>query len=243
MIRNSCKRADQIITISENTKKDTEKFFSINEEKIKVIYLAPDSEYKKIDDKKKLISIREKYGLNKKFIFYSGSISPRKNIIRLVKAYENMYKEIDIDLVMTGNVGWNNQAELGIIEKNVHIKLLGNISKEDLVILYNLAEVCVYPSLYEGFGLPILEAQACGCPVITSNTSSMPEVAGRGAFLINPYDIKEITEAMKRVIIDSKLREELIKEGFNNVRNFSWSKCAKETLYICKQFNKYGKCE
>jgi glycosyltransferase involved in cell wall biosynthesis len=226
------KRADFIIVNSENTKKDLIKFLNIPKKKVKTILLAQDSAYKIIKKKSILEKVRKKYRLDNKFIFYSGSINPRKNLKRVIKSFQKTQDKIKLDLVITGITTWKSGEEMKMIKENPKIKLLGLIPKEDLVCLYNLAEVFIYPSLYEGFGLPILEAQACGCPVITSNISSMPEVAGQGAILINPYRIDEITEAIYKVTGSKKIREDLIQKGFKNIKRFSWEKAARETLAI-----------
>jgi len=231
----SLRNADRIIAVSKNTKSEILNYFSIPQKKIEIIYEGVEKRYKKKNNPSFLDKIRQKYNLNRTFIFYSGSISPRKNLFRLIKAFEKIQEKTNCELVIAGNKMWNNKKEMEIIRKNSKIKILGFVPEEDLVALYNLAEVYVYPSLYEGFGLPILEAQACGCPVITSNVSSMPEVAGKGAVLVNPHSVNEIADAMEKVLKDKKLRDKLIKEGYKNVKRFSWEKCARETLKLCEE--------
>ncbi len=235
MIPISCRLADKIVAISKNTKKELVSFLKIPKEKIKVIYLGVSKNYRTIKNKAVLKKIQKKYCLDRPFIFYSGSISPRKNLKRLILSFEKIKNKFNLDLVITGNKAWNNKEEEQMIKENPRIKVLGCIPQRDLIHLYNLAEVYLYISLYEGFGLPILEAQACGCPVITSNISSMPEVAEKGALLVNPYSVNEIARAMKKVLENKKLRKKLINEGYKNVKRFSWKKCAKETLKICKE--------
>ncbi|MFW6025682.1 MAG: glycosyltransferase family 4 protein [Candidatus Woesearchaeota archaeon] len=171
-----------------------------------------------------------KYSINKPFIFYVGSDVGRKNIKRLAKSFNSIEKQIPHELILAGNIRrqYNSQR----------IKKIGYVNNEDLVQLYNQADLYVYPSLYEGFGLPILEAQACGCPVLTSNVTSMPEVAGYGAHIVNPYSEKEIAEGMEKILNDKKYREELIKKGFENVKRFSWEKTARDILKVCKDLSK-----
>lgn len=234
MIRSSCKRADKIIAISNNTKKDLINILDVPEEKIKVVYEGVNSKYKIISDKKSLENIREKYHLHDPFIFYAGSISPRKNIKMLISAYQKLPKDINMNLVITGNKLWNNKKEMVLIKQNPRIKLLGFVPEEDLPYFYNLASLYIYPSLYEGFGLPILEAQACGCPVICSNISSLPEVANNSAILIDPYNEDEITKALIKIITERGLREELIRKGLQNIKRFSWINTAKQTLEVLK---------
>jgi len=226
------KRADKIIASSTNTKNDLMRLLNIPKDKIEVILLAPDECFKPMRNKVLLNKIKKKYSIKNKFIFYSGSINPRKNIKRVIESFELIKDKMNYDLIITGGSIWKSEEEMNLIKNNPRIKLLGLIPKEDLIALYNLAEVYVYPSLYEGFGLPILEAQACGCPVITSNVSSMPEVAGKGALLVNPNNTNEIVNATEKILTSKRLRENLIKRGFENIGRFSWKKTVKETLKI-----------
>ncbi|MDO8509461.1 MAG: glycosyltransferase family 1 protein [Nanoarchaeota archaeon] len=236
MIKSSCKRADRIISVSENTKKDIIRILGINADKITPVHEGVDEKFRVIKDKKKLDSLREKYNLKNEFIFYAGSISPRKNIKRLISAFQSVQEKTKMDLVITGNKLWNNEEEMALIKQNPRIKVLGLVPDEDLPLLYNLASMYVYPSLYEGFGLPILEAQACGCPIIASNASSLPEVAGQGgALFVDPYKEEEIAQAI--LMLDrknGKMRAELVKSGFRNVKNFSWINSARESLGVVK---------
>src|SRR3989344_1924924 len=154
----------------------------------------------------------------KNVIFYAGSISPRKNLKRLINAFNQVQDKIGHDLVITGNKLWGNKREMQMIKQNPRIKVLGFIPDEDLPILYNLASLYVYPSLYEGFGLPILEAQASGCPVISSNASSLPEVAGKGALYFDPEKEGEIAKMILKLAGDDKLKDKLVKIGFENIK-------------------------
>ena len=233
MIKNSCKRADKIIAVSENTKMDIFNILGINEEKIKVIYEAADEKYKVINNEGRLSEIKEKYNLNREFILFTGGITPRKNLIRLIRAFNNIPDKISHDLVLTGGKGWNNKKELELIEQNKKIKRLGFIPDEEMPYLYNLADFFVYPSLYEGFGLPVLEAQACGCPVITSNVSSIPEVSGDSVLYIDPYKTKDIGAKIMMLAKNESLKKDLIRKGFKNVKRFSWDKSTKDILNIC----------
>lgn len=230
MIKSSCKRADMIISDSENTKTDIINILGINEDKIKVIYGAADPKYKVIVDDVKMSEIKDKYGLNGKFILFTGGITPRKNLIRLIEAFANISNKIPHKLVLTGGKGWNNKKELELIEQNGKIKRLGFVPDAEMPYLYNLADIFVYPSLYEGFGLPILEAQACGCPVIASNVSSIPEVGGNGVLYIDPNSISDISEKLINLAHDANLKRRLINEGFKNVKRFDWDKTTKELL-------------
>jgi glycosyltransferase involved in cell wall biosynthesis len=233
MIKSSVKRADKVVAISNNTKKDIENILKTPKEKISVIYEATNSNFRVIKDKKALEEVRKKYDLTKPFIFYAGSISPRKNVKRLITAFKNLANK-DLDLVITGNKLWNNNEEMAMIKKEERIKLLGLVPEDHLPLLYNLANFYIYPSLYEGFGLPTLEAQQCGCAVLSSNASSLPEVGGKGALYFNPYSEREIKEAIEKIERDSKLKKDLIKKGLANVKTFSWDKASKELLEVIK---------
>lgn len=233
MIKSSVKRADKIIAISKNTKKDIKKILRIEESKTNVIYEAANSKFKIIKDKKALEKIRKYYSLEKPFIFYAGSISPRKNVKGLISAFKNL-NDHNLDLVITGNKLWDSREEMEMIKKDPNIKLLGLVPENHLPYLYNLASFYIYPSLYEGFGLPILEAQACGCPVLASNMSSLPEVGGDGAIYFNPYSEKDIKEAMEKIANNPKLKKALVKKGLANAKSFSWDKASKELLEVMK---------
>ena len=240
MIKNSCKRADVIIAVSENTKKDIVSILGTNEEKIKVIHSGVSNEFNIMKNKDILNEVRKKYQLNKEFILFTGGITPRKNVVRLIKAFNQISDKIPHELVLTGARGWNNKKENELIEQNDKIKKLGFVPDEDMPILYNLADIFVYPSLYEGFGLPPLEAMACGCPVIASNASSIPEVVGDAGMMIDPYDVSGLAKAMYEVSTNDELRGELIKRGLDRAKQFSWEKCVRECLIVFEEANING---
>ena len=232
------RNADAIITISETSKKDICRFLKINPDKIHVVYLAPKDIFKSKVSDSMYRYIESKYKLPAKFVLYVGDINYNKNIPGLIKAV----KLSGIPLVIVGKNALKIE-ELAQSNHPEHIHLkeiltdikskgvvrLGFVPDEDLAAIYGLAGVYCQPSYYEGFGLVILEAQACGCPVITSNTSSMPEIAGKGAILVDPYSVDDIIRGMKEV---SKNREKVVKAGFGNIKRFSWEKCARETLKV-----------
>jgi glycosyltransferase involved in cell wall biosynthesis len=176
----------------------------------------------------------------KNFSLFVGSLEPRKNVGTLIKAYAD-YLKADPNqylLIITGGRGWLNHdiytlvAELGIEQ---HVRFLGYIQESDLRCLYSVAKVFVYPSLYEGFGLPPLEAMACGAPVITSHTSSLPEVVGDAAILIDPYNVEELFHALKTVLLDDDLRLQLRKKSLERAKLFSWTRTAQETLAVYQE--------
>lgn len=236
-IKDAARYADQIIAISEHTKNDLMHYMKVPEERITVTYLAAGSDYYQISDPVILNSTAKKYKLPDNYILFIGSLEPRKNIRTLLKAYSNLPNKFQKEffLVIAGGKGWLNSdipslvQELNISDK---VKFAGYIEKQDINAVYSQAAVFVYPSLYEGFGLPILEAMACGTPVITSNTSSMPEVAGDAARLITPTDIDELTGALEDTLKNESLRQDMRQKGLRQASLFSWEKCAKETLAV-----------
>jgi glycosyltransferase involved in cell wall biosynthesis len=242
----SAKKADKIITGSEHSKKDIISILGIPEEKIKVIYIGVDEEYKVIKDQSKLNLVKAKYGLNKKFILHVGSLNPRKNISRLIEAYNKLPLELskEYQLVLVGGKGWRSNEIFAKIEKlglNDKVLFTGFVEDDDLHLLMNAASLLVFPSLYEGFGIPPLEAMACGIPVVASNTSSIPEVVGDAALLFDPYNVEEMSVAIYKALTDEQLRNDLVKRGFERVKYFSWKKTAQETLAVYNEiYNSIG---
>lgn len=225
-VKFAIENSDKIIAVSEATKKDILKYFNIQEKKIDIvspgIYLE---DYMK-DDNDDILS---KYKLPNSYILYLGTLEPRKNIINIIKSFEKYKKEnkSKIQLVLVGKKGWKYEKIFQAYEESPYkeeIKILGYIDEKDKVLLYKNAKVFLYPSFYEGFGMPILEAMAAGTPVITSNISSLPEVAGNAAILVNPYDINEILDAMREVLNNEKLRKNMIALGFNQANKYTWEK-------------------
>lgn len=238
MIRSSIKRANYVISVSRNTKNDIVEIIGTDESQVKVIYEAADQKYRQITDNIRLNEIKNKYQLADKFIFYSGSLSPRKNMLRFLTAFNKIKDTIPHKLVLTGGKSWK--------DKNVHemidqigdsIIKLGHVPDEDMPFIYNLADLFVYPSLYEGFGLPPLEAMACGCPVIASNTSSIPEVVGNAAIIVDPYKTEELEKAMYQLLTNRELREISIQNGRERVKHFTWENSAREMLHLFKKID------
>lgn len=228
---------DKIIAISNSTKIDLMRYFHIPEHKIKVIYLGIDSFYKPADTEEQT-RVLNKYCIKQPFILFVGTLEPRKNIPTLLKSFYKLKKnKYPHKLVIVGRKGWRYRNIFEIISSlklQDEIIFTGYVPEEDLPGLYSAANLFVYPSLYEGFGLPPLEAMACGCPVITSNTSSLPEIIGDGGVLVNPYDFEAFTKVIQNLIDDLSLKEELIKKGFSRSRFFSWKQCAKSTYEVYK---------
>lgn len=232
------KRSQNIFTISHYVQREIKKLFKDSDNKISVIYPGIGSDFRIIHDQILKNAIIAKYKLPAKFILFVGTIEPRKNLLRLVEAYDqfiNKYSLNDLSLILVGERGQDYQQLLEKIKKlNLTSKVivLHYIPMADLPCLYNLATVFAFPSLDEGFGLPVLEAMACGSPVITSNISSLPEVAGSAAILINPDNVDEIAKALNKILANEGLRQELKQRGLDRAKNFSWQKTAREILKI-----------
>jgi glycosyltransferase involved in cell wall biosynthesis len=230
-------RTDCIITDSENTKKDCIKYLNIPEEKIEVIYLAADKRYKYLENKQELKDeLRFKYNINDLFILYVGTVESRKNVSLLIKSFHELKKlGVKHKLVL---IGVHGHGSAKIVELVSSLNLVddviftGYVPDNDLVKFYNTADIFIYPSLYEGFGLTPLEAMACGCPVISSNTSSLPEVIGEAGVLVDPYDYKVLAGEIYRVLIDEDLRKELSKKSLQRSKVFNWKKTAKKTWNV-----------
>lgn len=229
------KNTDKIITISKNSKKDIMNIYKIPEKQIIVTNLGVDKKFKKIKNRKVLEDVKNKYDLPENFILFVGTIEPRKNLENLIRVFSK-YRNKEIKLVIVGKMGWKYKPFFKTLKQlnlNKDIKLLGFVEDDDLPYLYNLAKVFVYPSFYEGFGLPVLEAMACGCPVITSNTSSLPEVIGNAGIMIDPKNLEnELIPAVEKILNSPTIRNELIEKGFVEAKKFSWIKTVKRTLNI-----------
>jgi glycosyltransferase involved in cell wall biosynthesis len=227
------KRASLIIAVSRRAKEDIISYMGINPGKVKVAYLATDPIFRFIGDPEQLELVSAKYNLPRRFILFAGHIYPGKNFGRLLEAFSTVRKDMDIHLVVAGGMRWKYQNDLNAIEtlglkKSVHFA--GYVPQNELVAFYNLAAATVFPSHYESFGLPNIESNACGCPLITSRTGGMPEAAGDAAMYVDPLDVADIANAIVRVLTDEDLRQSLIAKGYENAARFSWKKTARATL-------------
>jgi glycosyltransferase involved in cell wall biosynthesis len=227
---------DKIVSVSENTKNDIVDICGVDKEKVKVIYPGVNNSFYRQLKPELYNQIKNKYQLKNKFILYIGTLEPRKNIEGLIEAFNVFCRKRrvnDCDLVIAGGRGWKSNKIIKKWKESEHrnkIKFLGYIPHEDKPYLYNAASIFAYPSFYEGFGFPPLEAMACGTPVLTSFSSSLSEVAGDSAFLVDPYNTNKIADYLERLIIDKKLREELKQRGLETVKKYNWEKTAKEYI-------------
>lgn len=241
------KKADAIITDSQSSKKDVIKHAGIESSKIQVIYLASGNSFKRIKvSKERRQFLRNKYGLPERFVLYVGDATWNKNLPRLIEGI----KKINATLVLVGKAlaeplekidltnPWNQDLikVYEMTKNDKRIIKLGFVATEDLVVLYNLATLFVMPSLYEGFGLPILEAMGCGCPVVTSKEGSIPEVAADAAFYVDAYDTNSIAKGINEVFLNRNLQGNFFEKGLKQAKKFSWQKTARETMALYEKY-------
>ncbi len=237
-IKSATKRAKKIIAVSRHTKKDIVKHLYIPEEKIQVVYNGVDPKFKLIRDLDKLTPTLKKYKIEKPFLLYTGVWRSHKNLPRLIEAFGILKREkrLDIQLVITGKPD-PLHPEVKETVKNLQLQedviFPGVVSEEELIHLYNAASIFVFPSLYEGFGLPVIEAMSCGTPVAASNKSSIPEVCGKdNAVFFNPKSTREIAESITMLYKNVDLQVSLIERGLRRASEFSWRKAAEESFEI-----------
>ena len=228
------KFADKIICDSENTKRDVLEILKVPESKIKVIYLAASDKFNNAVEKENTKQIKDKYNTGDKYFLEVGTLSPRKNIEFLIKVFSRISRDYpEYKLVLTGKKGWYYDKLTDLVKTSgIDDKVIftGYIPDQDAPYLYKGAELFLYPSLYEGFGLPLLEAMASGVPVISSNASSLPEIVGDGGILIDPSNEAGWIAAVKKVLDNQSLRRVMIQKGLKQAKKFSWKKCADETI-------------
>jgi glycosyltransferase involved in cell wall biosynthesis len=230
----SVKKAKKIVTISNSSKNDIINHYRLTDSKVVVVY--PAGKETKVKEMEKS-TLEKKYGIKTKYILFVGTLQPRKNIAKLIEAFSKVNIQ-DLSLVIVGKRGWMYEDIISAPEKfgvKEKVLFLENISDDELPALYKNALCFVMPSLYEGFGLPILEAMKNGCPVLASNTSSLPEAGGDAALYFNPQDTEEITSKIRLVVSDAALREEMRKKGYEHVKKFSWEKSARKLLAVLSE--------
>jgi glycosyltransferase involved in cell wall biosynthesis len=230
-------RSARVLTVSDASKRDILRYFRVPDSKIAVIYNAIDERFHEEPAADEVMRVRERYQLNDPFVLYAGNIKPHKNLERLIEAF-HIIRRGDLEHVKLLIIG-DEISKYAALRRAVHryklhkhVRFFGFVPDATLAILYRLARVFVFPSLYEGFGLPPLEAMASGTPVITSNVSSLPEVVGDAAMLIDPYEPEAIAGAMRRVMADERLREDMRERGLARVRELSWERSIRRVREI-----------
>jgi len=242
LLKKTIQKADKIITVSYNSQKDLMDYLNVPEEDIEVIYNGVDEFYQSLDEEE-VWKFKERSSLPDHFILTVGGLHPIKNLPRLLQAYYLAKKNgLEHKLVVAGGIIDRAQEifeTLRILHLEKDVIFTGTVPKEDLLGLYNAADIFLYPCLYAGFGIPPLEAMACGTPVITSCNSSLPEIVGDAAMLIDPYQVKEIAHAINILLEDEELKKILIKNGFKRAKMFNWRKTAYQTLKIYREVYNY----
>jgi len=233
----AARRADRVLTVSESSKRDILRFVDIPPERIDVIYNAYDDRFSRAPREEDVERVRERYQLHGEFVLYAGNVKPHKNVERLIDAFHHVrHRGLDhLKLVVIGDELTKYAALRRAVHRhNLHkyVRFLGYLPEDTLAVMYRLAAVFVFPSLYEGFGLPPLEAMASGTPVVTSNVSSLPEVAGDAAVLVNPLESEAIADGIERVLTDRMLNADLRRRGLARARQFSWEASVKRVHEI-----------
>jgi glycosyltransferase involved in cell wall biosynthesis len=232
-------RADQIITVSEASKRDLIEIFRVDPAKIAVIPSGPSAAYRPLPGSSVAPTLQQ-YGLNRPFILYVGGLNPRKNVPELICAFAKIYRDLPDGqqlVILGGESRHLTQLKLLVeaLDLKDEVRFPGFVDSAELPAFYNGADLFVYPSLYEGFGLPPIEAMACGTPVITSNVSSLPEVVGEAALTVNPRDTLQLAEAILEILKNEELRQSLIEKGFQQCREYQWSSIAARILAVYRK--------
>lgn len=234
LMRWSVLKADQIITVSQSTASGLQKACRVDMKRVEIIYSGAPVLMNGISAKRNVYGV-----LPSRYFLCVGTVEPRKNFDRILRAFELINpRSHDTHLVIVGDKGWKRKAFLNRLKRHPfrdRVHLTGYVDCDIEVHLYKHAVCLLFPSLYEGFGFPILEAMACGVPVITSNVSSMPEVAGDTALLVDPYDVRALAGAMHQILSNAELKEDLVMKGLERVKRFSWKRCAAETIQACER--------
>jgi glycosyltransferase involved in cell wall biosynthesis len=227
--------ARAIVTLSQHARQEIVHFFPTVKHKVFVTHGAAGEHCRVVDDQPRLAEVRARYGIRPRFVLAVGNVQPRKNLVRLIKAFAICANQPELQLVIVGRAQWRSStvhAAVQALGLEDRVRFTGYVPDADLVLLYNAAALFVYPSLYEGFGLPILEAMACGVPVVASGTSAMPEVAGAAALLVDPQQVEQIAHSMRRVLAEPDLAAMLRQRGLEQAARFEWGQTAQDTVAV-----------
>lgn len=236
----NARRSNKVIADSEATKRDLVAFYGVAPQKVTVVYPGIDPQLAPVDDEQRLKQVQERYGLTSPYLLYLGTLQPRKNIERLVEAYAR--SGVAAQLALAGKAGWLSEAIVASVARTNrelegarHIQMTGYVAEEDKAALLSGATALLFPSLYEGFGFPILEAQRCLTPVLCAGNSSQPEVAGDAALFVEATDTQAIAGGIRRLVQDGDLRRRLVAAGQENVQRFSWKQAAAQVMVVLEQ--------
>jgi glycosyltransferase involved in cell wall biosynthesis len=240
MINLAVRSADRVIAASLQTRRDLVERLRVPAEKIAVIHEGLDSSFEPVRDPARLAEVRRRYGLRAPYILFVGNLEPRKNLVRLIEAFGRLKERHTLphQLVVAGKRGWLYRPIFETVERlglREDVVFTGYAASDDLPALYAMADLFAFPSLYEGFGLPVLEAMACGTPVLTARTGSLPEVAGDAAWYVDPLDVEALADGMARILTDSGTRTDLVERGALQAKRFSWARTAAATLEIYRR--------
>jgi glycosyltransferase involved in cell wall biosynthesis len=234
--RRHARLAAHIIADSRATCSDLVDRYQADPKRISVVYPGHDESLCRIEDPEVIAAAKSRYGIDSDYLLYLGTLQPRKNLVRLVEAFARLQPPADdIQLVLAGKKGWLYDELFACVKRlglEGRVIFPGYVGDEDKAALLSEAVALVYPSLYEGFGLPVLEAMACGTPVLTSNVSSLPEVAGHAALLVDPLDVESMAARISHIMMDGDLRRVLIERGYQQVHKFSWTEAAHQVLEV-----------
>jgi glycosyltransferase involved in cell wall biosynthesis len=231
-----CRHSDAFAAVSNAVKADVVKHTGVDARKVFPIHNGFDPDiFQPVRDPVRLSAVREKYKLPERFILWCGQIESRKNIARLLRAFASIRNDVPHQLVLAGEQRWSTRAELQVMEDlqlQDRVYFPGWIQHGDLPAVYSLADLFAFPSLYEGFGIPLIEAMACGCPVVAADTCAAPEVLDGSGWLVDPLSVEDIAAGMKKVLFDPQLRAAMVAKGLERSKAFSWDQCAKQVLAV-----------
>ncbi len=261
LVAEGARRADMVLTDSQASRRDIRRYLKVPAERVRAVPLAVDGMYRRVEDEERLTYVREKYRLPNRFLLYLGGFDQRKNVTTLIQAYaalvltmkevaqaqEHAASVLDVVLVVAGRLPTRDTRFFPDPRKIVrafgieeHVRFIGWVDEEDKPALYTLAEALVFPSLYEGFGLPVLEAMACGTPVIAANAASLPELVGDAGLLVAPRDVEGLAEAMLHVLENEELKAELSRRAREKALRFTWDEVARATLDAYEWVREFG---